>query len=129
MLNYQYSELSEKIINAFYTVYNTLGYGFLEKVYENALLIELKKKGLNVVSQHGIEVFYDEEKVGLYFADLLVENLIIIELKTCEEIIEAHQAQLTNYLRATTIEVGLILNFGRNPQIKRRVFDNSRKLF
>lgn len=129
MENYKCSALTDKIIRAFYTVYNTLGYGFLEKVYENALLIELRNCGLAAVAQYPVDVYYEEERVGIYFADILVENAVIVELKACEEISPAHEAQLTNYLRATPMEVGLLLNFGKKPEIKRRVFDNSRKLF
>jgi GxxExxY protein len=127
MENYKHSELTEKIIKSFYRVYNVLGYGFLEKVYENAMIIELQKNGLIAVAQSPIDVFYEEESVGIYFADIIVENKIIVELKACEEIALAHEAQLTNYLRATEIEVGLLLNFGKKPELKRRVFDNSRK--
>lgn len=129
MENYKYSELTDKIIRAFYTVYNTLGYGFLEKVYENALLIELRNCGLIATAQYPVDVYYEEERVGIYFADIVVENTVIVELKACEEISPAHEAQLTNYLRATPMEVGLLLNFGKKPELKRRVFDNSRKLF
>jgi len=120
---YKHSELTDKIINAFYRVYNTLGYGFLEKVYENALVHELRKKGLKVVQQYPIKVKYDGVIVGDYYADLLVENLIIVELKSCEDIDPRHEAQLTNYLKATPIEVGLLLNFGPQPKIRRKIYD------
>lgn len=126
--NLKDSELTDKIIKAFYKVYNTLGYGFLEKVYENALLIELRRNGLEAMPQYAVDVYYEEERVGIYFADILVEQKVIIELKACEEMSSAHEAQLTNYLRATPIEVGLLLNFGKKPQLKRKVFDNERKL-
>ena len=98
-MNYLHSELSGEILNAFFNVYNTLGYGFLENVYENALLIELKKLGLNCRQQQPIEVFYDEEKVGVYYADIVVEDKIIIELKAAETLVPRHEAQLVNYLR------------------------------
>lgn len=119
--NYLYSELSSKILEAFFNVYNTLGFGFLEKVYENAMMIELKKLGLHCIQQQHIDVFYDTEKVGDYFADIIVEDKIIIELKAAEALSPEHEAQLVNYLRATEIEVGLLLNFGKTPQHKRRV--------
>jgi GxxExxY protein len=126
--NYKYAELTERIIKSFYRVYNILGYGFLEKVYENAMIIELQKNGLTVEPQSPIDVFYEEERIGIYFADIIVENKVIVELKACEELSPTHEAQLTNYLRATEIEVGLLLNFGKKPEVKRRVFDNERKL-
>jgi len=126
-MNYLHSELSGEILNAFFNVYNTLGYGFLENVYENALLIELKKLDLNCRQQQPIEVFYDEEKVGVYYADIVVEDKIIIELKATETLVPRHEAQLVNYLRATDIEVGLLLNFGKSPQHKRRVLTKEYK--
>jgi|SRR5579871_3168823 len=125
--NLKHSEISEKIIKAFFIVYNKLGFGFLEKVYEKALMIELRKLGLEVQSQIPIKVYYDGQEVGLYFADIIVENSIIIELKAGEGLIEEHEAQLVNYLKATNIEVGLLLNFGTKPQFKRKVFSNNYK--
>ena len=125
--NYLHSELTSLIIKAFYKVYNTLGHGFLEKVYENSMAIELKKMGLGVSQQVKIDVFYDGEKVGNYFADLVVEEKIIIELKATEALITEHEAQLVNYLKATPMEVGLLLNFGEKPQHKRRVLTNNYK--
>ena len=122
-----HGDVTELIIKAFYKVYNTLGYGFLEKVYENALKIELSKLGLNVLQQKNIKVFYDENQVGDYFADLLVNDLIIVELKAAEKICEEHEAQLLNYLKATDIEVGLLLNFGKEPKFKRKYFTNDKK--
>jgi GxxExxY protein len=113
---------------AFYKVYNSLGYGFLEKVYENALLLELSSAGLKVTRQQPIKVYYQGNLVGDYFADLVVENKVIIELKVAEGICDAHVAQLRNYLRATEIEVGLLLNFGTNPQFVRKFFSNEGKL-
>jgi GxxExxY protein len=115
--------LTETVIHAFYEVYNTLGYGFLEKVYENALTHELRKGGLTVVQQAPIKVYYDGAVVGEYFADLLVNDLIILELKAVETLAPAHEAQLLNYLRATRYEVGLILNFGPKAQIRRKIYD------
>ena len=122
-----HKEITDKIINAYYKVYNTLGYGFLEKIYENAMAIELRKSGLKVSQQKNIKVFYEYEEVGDYFADLLVENLVIVELKAAKDISEEHEAQLTNYLKATTIEVGLLLNFGKDPEFKRKIFHNHLK--
>lgn len=126
--SYKHSDLTDKIIKAFYTVYNKLGYGFLEKVYENALLIELKKMNLNVANQIPVKVYYDGVNVGVYFADLIVNNLVIIELKAAEGLAEEHEAQLTNYLKAAEIEVGLLINFGKTPQFKRKVFSNEYKI-
>jgi len=119
-----HKEITDKIINAYYRVYNTLGYGFLEKVYENSLAIALRKAGLKVEQQKNIKVYYETEEVGDYYADLLVEDLVIIELKAAKAISEDHEAQLTNYLKATTIEVGLLINFGKEPNFKRKIFEN-----
>jgi len=121
---YKHSEFTEKIIQAFFTVYNTLGYGFLEKVYENAMPIELRKIGLDCESQKHIKVFYLKEQVGNYFADILVEDIIIVELKTSPKLNEADANQLINYLKVTELEVGLLLNFGIKPEFRRRVFSN-----
>jgi GxxExxY protein len=115
------------ILKCFYKVYNTLGYGFLEKVYENALYIELLRNGISCRKQAPIKVFYDGIQVGEYFADIIVEEGIIIELKAAEGLVEEHEYQLINYLKATNIEVGLLLNFGKEPQFKRKVFSNERK--
>lgn len=126
-MQYLHSEITSNILKAFFNVYNKLGYGFLEKVYENAMLIELRKFGLKGEKQRPIKVYYENEIVGEYFADIIVNDLVIIELKAAENLIEAHEAQLTNYLRATEIEVGLLLNFGKEPQHKRKVFTNDLK--
>jgi len=120
-------DLTNKIIESFYQVYNTLGYGFLEKVYENSLVLELNKKGLKVESQKNIKVYYDGFEVGDYYADLLVEDLVIVELKAAENICEAHEAQLINYLKATDVEVGLILNFGKKPEFRRKIYTKEYK--
>lgn len=122
-----HSEITDLILKAFYKVYNTLGYGFLEKVYERSMIIELTKLGLNIEQQKNIKVYYDFNQVGDYYADLLVNGLVIIELKAAENICEGHEAQLLNYLRATDIEVGLLLNFGTEPQFKRKFFTNDKK--
>ena len=125
--NYKHSDLTEKVIKAFYNVYNKLGFGFLEKVYGHAMVIELCKMGVGVVSQHMIKVFYDGIEVGNYFADLFIEGVVIVEIKAGAGLIEEHEAQLVNYLKATNIEVGLLLNFGEKPSFKRKVFSNTYK--
>lgn len=127
MSEYLHQELSSNIISCFYKVYNTLGFGFLEKVYENALLIELTKSGLFVERQKPIKVHYEEKIVGEYFADIMVENKIILELKAAESLIEEHELQLINYLKATDIELGLLLNFGKKPEIRRKIFSNNQR--
>lgn len=125
--DFKYKELTDKIIKIFYKVYGSLGYGFLEKVYENAMMIEFKREGIPSVPQSPIRVFYDGQVVGEYYADILVDNKVIVEIKVSKALIEEHEAQLLNYLKATDIEVGLLLNFGPKPEIKREAFDNSRK--
>ena len=123
----KHSKITEKIIKAFYKVYNTLGYGFLEKVYENAMVIELRKMGLQVSQQKRVKVYYEKEVVGDYYADLLVENSVINELKASKSLSEADESQLINYLKATDIEVGLLLNFGKKAEFRRKIFSNNRK--
>ena len=120
-------DLTEKIIQAFFNVYNNLGYGFLEKVYQNALLIELTEMGLDCRSQVPIKVAYKGVNVGDYYADIIVNNCVILELKACEALCEDHEHQLINYLKATDQEIGLLLNFGKIPQFKRKIFTNDRK--
>ena len=115
------------ILQAFYHVYNKLGYGFLERIYENALAHELSKRGFDVTQQLAIDVYYDGLVMGQYFADLVIDNCVVLELKAVEELNSQHTAQLLNYLKASQIEVGLLLNFGPNPQFKRRAFSNERK--
>jgi len=122
---YLHQEVTSKIISAFYNVYNNLGFGFLEKVYENSLEIELRKIGLRVEKQYPIDVFYENINVEKYFADLLVEEKVILELKTAESICEEHEFQLINYLKATEFEIGLLLNFGKKPEFKRKIFTNN----
>jgi GxxExxY protein len=122
-----HGEITDKIIKAFFHVYNTLGHGFLEKVYQHALMLTLRKWGYNVASCVPIKVYFEGELVGEYFADLVVNGVVIIELKAAEALIEAHEFQLVNYLRATPIEVGLLLNFGPKPEFRRKVFANTRK--
>jgi GxxExxY protein len=124
---YKHSELTEQIIGAFYAVYSALGYGFLENVYVKSLMIELTKRGLKVRDELPIHVYYDGQLVGEYFADLVVSELIILEIKAAKALATEHEAQLLNYLKATPYEVGLLLNFGPKPETKRRSFDNNRK--
>ncbi|MFV1976158.1 MAG: GxxExxY protein [Candidatus Scalindua sp.] len=125
--DYKYIELTEKIIEIYYRVYNKLGYGFLEKIYENAMMIEFKNENISAVSQSAIKVLYEGEIVGEYFADILISDKIILEIKAAKNIAEEHEAQLLNYLKATNIEVGLLLNYGPKPNFKRKAFDNTRK--
>ncbi len=124
---YLHSEITSLIIRAFYTVFNTLGYGFLEKVYRNALVIELKKLGLIVLAEQIIEVYYAGEIIGVYVTDIIVNERVIIEIKTGEALCYDHECQLLNYLKATNIEVGILLNFGKKPEFKRKVFSKEFK--
>ncbi|MBC8243881.1 MAG: GxxExxY protein [Verrucomicrobia bacterium] len=126
-MDFKHQELTEKVIKAFYGVYNTLGYGFLEKVYENAFVHELGKMQLAVKQQERVDVHYDGILVGEYFADVVVKDLVLVELKSSRQLIDKDEAQLLNYLKATKYEVGLLLNFGTKPEIKRKAFDNERK--
>ncbi|TKJ35933.1 MAG: GxxExxY protein [Planctomycetes bacterium B3_Pla] len=120
----QYEELTRKIIAAAYNVYNRMGFGFLESVYEKCLLIKLEKAGLQAESQRPIVVKYENEVVGEFKADIIVEDTIIVELKSVKQIIQAHEVQLVNYLVATGKPVGLILNFGEQKvEVKRKVKD------
>ncbi|MCK6626323.1 MAG: GxxExxY protein [Anaerolineae bacterium] len=125
-MSYKHSELTREIINAFYQVYNTLGYGFLEKVYQNALAHKLTKRGYTVSSNVAIKIYYDNVVVGEYFADLVINEVVILELKAVENITDQHEAQLLNYLKATKIDVGLILNFGSKPQVVRKIYETAR---
>jgi len=125
--SYKHSELTDAIIGVFYEVYNELGFGFLESVYRKALCMALIEKGLRVESEVATSVFFRGEKVGDFRADLIVNQIVLLELKTAEKIVRAHEAQVLNYLRSTTLELGLILNFGPQPQIRRLVLDNARK--
>ena len=122
-----HKELTGSILKLFYEVYNVLGHGFLEKVYQNALYTELKNNGFEVESQKQIKVYYKNVEVGEYYADLIVNDKVILELKATETITEAHEFQLLNYLKSTNIEVGLLLNFGKKPEFCRKVFQNYRK--
>ena len=117
-----HSDITQKIIKAFYNVYNILGYGFLEKVYEKAMMIELRRMDIKVENQHNIKVHYKNEEVGDYYADLFVDDVVIVELKSAESICEDHEAQLINYLKATKIKIGLLVNFGEKLEFKRKIY-------
>lgn len=122
MLKEEYDLITEKIIKCAFIVSNQLGAGFLEKVYENALSIELRKMNIYVRQQHPINVYYDNICVGDFFADLIVNNEVLIEIKAVKNVTGIHHAQLLNYLKATGKKVGLLLNFGNpNVEIKRMV--------
>ena len=123
----KHSELTGKILGAFFQVHKDLGYGFSEKVYENALAINLAEQGLSVVPQQHLHVYYHGQRVGEYTADLIVNQVVLLELKAAEKIAEEHAAQLLNYLKATNIEVGLVLNFGPAAEFRRKIYDNDRK--
>lgn len=118
----EHKELTEKVIGCAYRVYNKMGFGFLESVYEKCLLIELRKAGLKTEAQRSITVTYEDEIVGEFVADIVVENTIILELKSVRRIVRVHEVQLVNYLVATGKPVGLVLNFGeRKVEVKRKV--------
>jgi GxxExxY protein len=124
----KHKDITDKILYAFFkVVYPKLGYGFLEKVYENAMVIALNDLGLEVRPQSKIDVYFQGQVVGEYYADLLVEEAVIVELKAATHLMNEHEAQLLNYLRATPYEVGLLLNFGPKPDFRRKVFENHRK--
>lgn len=123
----KHGDTTERIIGVFWDVYKELGHGFLESVYEHAMAIALRQAGLEVARQVPISVRFRGELVGEYRADLIVQRTVLVELKAAIAIDPAHEAQALNYLRATDIEVGLLLNFGPKGQIKRFVFDNNRK--
>jgi GxxExxY protein len=112
MFSGKHSDLTQSIIGSFYVVYNQLGYGFSEKVYENALVIELQRQGLKVVQQQLLNVYYQGQLIGEYYSDIVVNDVVILELKAVRELLQEHEAQLLNYLKATEMEVGLLLNFG-----------------
>ena len=125
--DFLFKEETDKIIGAFYKVYRILGYGFLERVYQNALFFELHKQGLDCRAQYPINVYYEGSLVGEYVADIIVNGHIILELKAVNELCSEHESQLLNYLKATKMEVGLLLNFGFRPQVKRKIFRNENK--
>jgi len=124
---YKHAELTELIIGVFYEVYNELGTGFLEKVYQETMALVLRSKGLEVQCEVPLPVGFRGTKIGTYEADLVVAGLVLVELKAGRSLDSSHEAQLLNYLRSTEIEVGLLLNFGPRPQVRRFAFENERK--
>ena len=123
----KHSELSDKVIKVFYEVHNELGYGFSEKIYLKAFKIALQAIGLKVDDQVPINVYFRGQLISELYADLVVNDLIMLELKSVSQIIDEHEAQLLNYLKSTKIEVGYVMNFGKSATFKRKVFDNDRK--
>ena len=124
---FKHTDVTDKILGGFYNVYRVLGHGFLEKIYVNALRIELERSGLKVAYQFPVDVLYAGQVVGEYLVDLIIEDCVIVEVKAVKSLMEEHEAQLLNYLKATPFEVGLLLNFGPKPEKKRRAYDNNRK--
>jgi len=127
MADLLYSDITDKALKAYYNVYNRLGFGFLEKVYENAMLLEFAEINVYCERQKPIKVYYKDKIVGEYYADIMIENKVVLELKAAEALAEAHELQLINYLKATELEVGLLLNFGRKPAFFRKIFTNDKK--
>lgn len=123
----KHSAVTDRIIGVFYDVYNELGSGFLESTYAEAMVIALNQSGLRAIREVPVPVWFRGNKIGQYFADMVVDNTVLLELKTARSLESAHEAQLLHYLRATEIEVGLLLNFGLRPQFRRLLFDNDRK--
>ena len=119
--------LTEKLIGIFYTIYNELGYGFLENVYQKSFAVLLREHGLNYHAQMPMKILYHGVDVGEYFADLVVDSAVLVELKAVNALESAHEKQVLNYLKATNLEVGLLLNFGPRPQVRRLILDNERK--
>ena len=126
-LDFTHQELTGKIIKVFYAVYNELGYGFLEAVYEKAFVLALREEGLSVETQVEIKVWFRGQEIGTFFADVLVNGVVLLELKAARALDSSHEAQTLNYLRATDIEIALLFNFGPKPEFKRLSFDNRRK--
>ena len=122
-----HKNLTDLILKTYYEVYNELGYGFLERVYQNAMYVELKNKGLDVIAQKKIKVYYKSTEVGEYYADLMINDCVILELKVADYIVKEFEYQLLNYLRGTNCEVGLLLNFRKKPEFIRKVFENKLK--
>ena len=128
MASLLHKSITDTILKVYYEVYNELGSGFLEKVYQNAMYFELKAKGYKVDAQKQIKVYFKKQVVGEYYSDLLVEDKVIVELKATELLMNVHVAQTLNYLKATEIEVGLLLNFGDEPEFKRIIYTNDIKI-
>ena len=127
MTNILHKSITDIILKVYYEVYNELGYGFLEKAYQNAMYFELQSLGYKVEAQKQIKVYFKKQLVGEYYSDLLVEVKVIVELKATELLMNVHIAQIMNYLKGTPIEVGLLLNFGEKPEFKRFIYTNDRK--
>lgn len=127
MTNLLHKSITDAILKAYYNVYNELGSGFLEKVYQNSMFFELKSFGLKVEAQKQIKVYFKNQLVGDFYSDLLIEDKVIVELKATEFLMDIHTAQIINYLKATPIEVGMLLNFGEEPEFKRVIYTNDRK--
>lgn len=123
----KHGALTQRILGVFYDVYNELGHGFLESVYHRSLVLALESVGLNICSRVAIPVWFRGKEVGYFQADILVENCVLLELKATRTLDSSHRAQLMNYLRATDIEVGLLLNFGEKPEFKRLIYENLKK--
>lgn len=123
----KHKELTDVILKIFYDVYNELGYGFLERVYQNSMFLALQEAGLKVEAQRRIKVYFRGKEVGDYFADIIVNDLVILELKSAACLVDEHELQLINYLKATHIEVGLLLNFGKEPEFVRKMWVNDKK--
>jgi GxxExxY protein len=123
----KHSELTGKILGAFFQLQKELGFGFSEKVYESALDVLLSELGMIVERQKAIYVYYHGKVIGEYKADMIVNGIVLLEIKSVEKLIDAHDAQMLNYLKATEIEVGLLLNFGRQAEFRRKIYDNPRK--
>lgn len=126
-MHLKHKEITDIILKNFYAVYKELGHGFLERVYQNAMFFALQEAGLKVEAQCKIKVYFRGREVGDYFADLIVNDVVIIELKAAAALNEEHEVQLVNYLKATKIEVGLLLNFGKEPEFERKMWVNDKK--
>ena len=123
----KHADLTETIIGVFYDVYNELGYGFLESVYEGAMAVALREAGLSAMRQVAVPVWFRGNMVGDFRADILVEDRVLLDLKSARVLERSHEAQILHYLKSTKIEIGLLLNFGQRPQFRRLLFDNERK--
>ena len=123
----KHSELTGKILGAFFQLHKEMGFGFSEKIYQAAFAILLEELGLVVEQQKPIRVYFHNKVVGEYVADMVVNNVVLLELKAIEKLADVHSAQLLNYLKSTEIEVGLLLNFGPQAEFRRKIYDNSRK--
>lgn len=125
--NLLHKDITDKILKVFYHVYQELGFGFLEKIYQNAMYMELLESGFKCEAQKLIKVWYGGKVMGEYYADMVVNDVVILELKASSTLLAEHEAQLLNYLRSTEAEVGLLLNFGLKPEVRRKIFTNDRK--